>query len=181
MTDFALIRANVDAAYSIAQRLAWSQERVASLFPVDVGSIASFDDEAEEKIDAWLHRFNTLASMIQDSLFKSVGLLEEENVDKMSNKDKTLLMERLGVVQSATGFSTLAILRNKMAHNYPDDPEKQSERLNMVWRAVPNLLHVMNSIMVFMEQKHGIAVELPPITLDASLVNYQDGSGLGRR
>ena len=99
MTDIALILANMNASYSVAQRLAWSQDRVASLFPVEVDSAANFDDETEEKLDAWLHRLNSLASMIQDSLFKSVGLLEQEGVAAMSNRDKTLLMERIGVVQ----------------------------------------------------------------------------------
>jgi uncharacterized protein YutE (UPF0331/DUF86 family) len=176
VTDVALILANMNASYSVAHRLAWSQERVANLFPVEVDSVANFDDETEEKLDAWLHRFNSLASMIQDSLFKSAGLLEQEDVAAMSNRDKTLLMERIGVVQSATGFSNLTTLRNKLAHNYPDDPEKQSERLNAVWHAVADLLQVMNAILTFMERKHRILLGLPPIVL-----GFNGGGGPGPR
>ena len=78
-----LLYSNIISAYSIAQRLAWSQQRLSGLFPMTAENLSTLDAESEERVDAWLHRFNSLAS-----------------------------------------------LRNKLSHQYPDDPTKQADRLN---------------------------------------------------
>ena len=159
---------NTVAAYSIGQRLAWSQNRVAALFPLAADDLHQLAPEQEERLDAWLHRFNGLAAMMQDALFKGIGMLEQEDMTDRypTNRDRANLMEKFGVIRSATGFSSLAMLRNKLAHHYPSDLVKQAERLNEAWAAVPRLLEVMNGALAYLVAKHLIEdPQLSPLSI----------------
>lgn len=165
----ALFAESLAATHSVALRLAWSCSRVAPLFPARPAAIAKFAAEDEERLDAYLHRFNTLFTMIQDHLFKGIATLEQEDIQGKSNKDKSNLMEKLGAIESATGFSSMAVLRNKISHSYPDKPEKQAERLNAAWESTRDLIATLNGILAYVvakkllpESARFAPVELPP-------------------
>ena len=102
MSDAAkiLFAESLAATRSVASRLAWSCSRVAPLFPVRPAAIPNFQAEDEERLDAYLHRFNTLFVMIQDHLFKGIATLEQEDIQGKSNKDKSNLMENFGAIES---------------------------------------------------------------------------------
>ena len=67
----------------------------------------------------------------------------------MSRKDQRLLMEKLGalIIKPSLGFGTIAELRNKIAHTYPNESEKQAEILNEVFSSGDNLLEGFNSLL----------------------------------
>ena len=75
-----------------------------------------------------------------------MALLEQEALAGRSRRDLTNLMERFGVVSSARRFAAIAELRNKLAHDYPNDPAKQAERLNDAYGAAPDLLRILDAI-----------------------------------
>lgn len=70
--------------------------------------------------------------MIQEQLFRGIAYLEQEDISDKSNRDKTMLMEKLGAIKSAEDFGTAAMLRNKFSHHYPEQSTDQLERLNLV-------------------------------------------------
>lgn len=70
--------------------------------------------------------------MIQEQIFKGIAYLEQEDISDKSNRDKALLMEKLGAIHSAEEFGTAAMLRNKFAHHYPEVTKVQIERLNLL-------------------------------------------------
>ncbi len=148
-----IVRDGLLSAHSIGKRLAWSHDRISPLFPLKSDGVSVLDNESEERLDAYLHRFNTLFSMIQDHLFKGIALLEMEDISNRSNRDKTNLMEKLGVISSATGFSTMAELRNKLSHHYPNEAEKQAERLTAAWKAGPQILSVLTDVIRYATDK----------------------------
>ena len=53
-------------------------------------------------------------------------------ISDKSNRDKTLLMEKLGVIKSAEAFGTAAMLRDKFSHNDPEESALRIERLNLI-------------------------------------------------
>jgi hypothetical protein len=163
----AIVAESLASAHNLGTRLAWSYGRVSSFFPVRENAIQSLNEEAVERIDAFLFRFNSLFSMIQDHLFKGIAALEMEDVSDKSNKDRSNLMEKLGAIQSATGFTTMAELRNKLAHHYPFETKKQAERLNAAWQRCPELIAILNGLLAYVAAKKLIAgmIPLPPIPL----------------
>lgn len=90
--------------------------------------------------------------------------MEEEPVSTMSNRDKTNLMERIGALPSADKFSNLAILRNKLMHDYQEEMQKHLERINFITDEVPGLLEIFLGIVNYAE-KFGIYISMPQLKL----------------
>jgi hypothetical protein len=137
---------NFKGAHSVGLRLKLSIERLSPIFPLLIRDLEELTVEQEESLDAFLHRFNSLFSMIQDHLFRGVALLEQEDISGKSNRDRTLLMEKLGTIESANQFAGLAELRNRLARHYPNEREKQIERLNLAIPGAKALLEVLDGI-----------------------------------
>ncbi len=53
-------------------RLKKSVERIKDLFPLDEVSIANLTEDQEESVDAFLHRFSSLAASIQDHVGRAL-------------------------------------------------------------------------------------------------------------
>ena len=77
-------------------------------------------------------RYSQCVSMIQDRIFRGIAYVEQEDISDKSNRDRTLLMEKLGAIKSADDFGTAAALRNKFSHHYPEEADARIERLNVV-------------------------------------------------
>ena len=156
-----ILESKIEAVAGVADRLAFSilKAKALNLDSLDLNKLASLSDDEIEVIDAYLFRYGSLISNIQDALFKAVGDLEEEPVSEMSNRDKANLMERIGALSSAQQFSNLAVLRNKLMHNYPEEAQKHLERIHFITSESPKLLEIFNGIVKYAE-KFGIFVRL---------------------
>lgn len=141
------------SAGKVAARLQWSRMRVEPLMPLDAASVNSLSDEDEEKLDALLLRFNSLTAMIQDHVTRALLKVEEEDIKDRSRKDQRLLMEKLGAFEPSLNFGTLAELRNRIAHHYPDDDAKQAEILNAVYDRCGDLLSAYDGVLSYADAK----------------------------
>jgi hypothetical protein len=83
--------------------------------PLTISTLDGMTDEQEECLDALILRYSQCVSMMQDHLFRGIALIEQEDISDKSNRDKALLMEKIGAIQSADAFGTAAMLRNKLA------------------------------------------------------------------
>lgn len=142
------------ATSRLAKRFAWSVGRVQSFMPMDAAKVETINAEDEEKLDAYLLRFNQLTAMLQDHVTRSILKAEEELMREMSRKDQRSLMEKLGALRPSLQFGSIAELRNKIAHTYPNESEKQAEILNEVFNYSGNLLEGFNSIVAYADHKH---------------------------
>ena len=50
-------------------------------------------------------------------------------------------------------FRELVAIRNRIAHLYPDDPERQAANLNAAYEAVPDLLAAYQHIRGYFERR----------------------------
>jgi len=50
-------------------------------------------------------------------------------------------------------FRTLQAIRNRIAHVYPDDPDRQTTNLNEAWDAVPDLLAAHDTVRSYLERR----------------------------
>jgi hypothetical protein len=95
---------------------------------------AGFGTEKLFAVDALYHRYMSLVSVMQDRLFRSIAVIEQEDVDRISRRDLTELMEKLGALSDAARFSESAIARNILAHTYLSHVHDRAERLNEALR-----------------------------------------------
>lgn len=152
-TPLELFKANFNACQQRMTKLAQSLEKTKSLLPLTVLSVAHMTDEQEESIDALILRYSQCVSMMQDHLFRGIALIEQEDISNKSNRDKTLLMERIGAIQSADAFGTATILRNKFAHNYPEEAPDRVERMNLIVLEATLVLQTFQDLSHFVQAK----------------------------
>ena len=127
-----MLVANMLACAQRIDKLRLSVEKTKSLFPLTLERATTLTEDEEESVDALILRYTQCVSMIQDQLFRGIAYLEQEDISDKSNRDKALLMEKLGAIQSADAFGTATVLRNKFSHHYPDQSRSRLERLNLV-------------------------------------------------
>lgn len=114
------------------EKLKYSVTKNQNLFPLTIEALQLITDEQEESIDALVLRYSQCVTMIQEQIFKGIAYLEHEDISDKSNRDKALLMEKLGAIRSAENFGTAAMLRNKFAHHYPEETKARIDRLNLL-------------------------------------------------
>ncbi len=148
-----MLRASIDACRQRIDKLAYSLAKNRALFPLTGERVASLSDDQEESIDALILRYSQCVSMIQDQVFRGIAYVEQEDLSDKSNRDKALLMEKLGAITSANAFGSAAMLRNKFAHHYPEEAEARIERLNLVVDEADWVISAFADIVVYLQRK----------------------------
>jgi hypothetical protein len=149
----AILQANLEACRQRIAKLRYSVEKNAPLFPMTTSTALALTDEQEESIDALILRYSQCVSMIQDQIFRGIAYLEQEDIGDKSNRDKTLLMEKLGAIKSAEAFGTAALLRNKFSHHYPEESAARLDRLNLVVEEANFVSATFDDIMAYLGRK----------------------------
>jgi hypothetical protein len=171
----AIFRRSLKATWDVADRLAYSRGSVSGLFPISPDRLDEVTDADEERLDALLFRFSSAFSMVQDHLFKSIAIVEGEDISSSSRRDVANLMEKLGAIPSSGDITALSALRNKVSHVYPDHPEKQAEILNGIHQNAETLLGVMRDLSAYVVRK-GLLADPPRFEVRLGGVNVADPS-----
>ena len=169
----AIFRTGLEASWNVGRRLSYSRSSVAGLFPMSPDRLDRITDAEEERLDALLFRFSSAFSMIQDHLFKSIAIIEGEDISTSSRRDVANLMEKLGAIPSSGEITALSALRNKVSHVYPDHPEKQAEILNGIHQNAEVLLGVMRDLSAYVVRK-GLLSDPPRFELSLERVDISD-------
>jgi len=148
-----MLRSNVEACSQRLAKLAYSVNKNRGLFPLEIGTVKKLTDDQEESIDALILRYAQSVSMIQDQVFRGIAYAEQEDLSDKSNRDKVLLMEKLGAIRSADEFGTAAMLRNKFSHHYPEDAEQRIDKLNLVVLEADFVIDTFRDILAFLGRK----------------------------
>ncbi len=151
-----LLREYLSSGRKIAVRLEKSNARVAVLFPLDARAVSRLTDEDEERLDAFLHRFSSLAASVQDHVGRALLVAEEEDLSEASRKDQRLLLEKLGALDAGLAFGVIAQLRNRLVHSYPDDLARQAEILNQVHSKTADLIDAFQGMAAYARDKFGM-------------------------
>jgi hypothetical protein len=149
----AMLLGSVDACSQRIEKLLYSIEKNTRLFPLTPTTLAALSDAQEESVDALILRYSQCVSMMQDQLFRGIAYLEQEDISDKSNRDKTLLMEKLGAIKSAEDFGTAAMLRNKFSHHYPEETADRMERLNLVMDEARFVVACFGEISAYLKRK----------------------------
>lgn len=148
-----MLTASMLACTQRISKLGHSVKKVHSLFPLTLERALALTDEEEESIDALILRYSQCVSMIQDQVFRGIGYLEQEDVSDKSNRNKALLMEKLGAIRSAEAFGAATVLRNKFSYHYPDQSQSRLDRMNMVVGESQFVIATFGSIAAYLQRK----------------------------
>lgn len=149
-----LLAKSLSACGQRIESLQYSLSKNRSIFPLDLAGLSALSEEQKESIDAMILRYSQCVSMIQDQLFKGILLVEQEDIASKSNRDKTLLIEKLGVIKSANEFSVATVLRNKFAYFYPEESNDQLNKLNTLVNESTYVIGVFTEIHKYVSDKN---------------------------
>lgn len=149
-----LLKSSFSACAGRMSSLVYSINKTRDLFPVTLESLKLLTEDHKESVDAFVFRYSQCVSMMQDQIFKGIALAEQEDLTGKSNRDKTLLMEKLGAIKSAEEFGTAAVLRNKFAHHYPEESREQLAKLNLLSEESVFLVAVFDHLVEYVVRKN---------------------------
>lgn len=117
-----------------------------NVLPLTGERLASLDDANIQSLDQFVLRFGKLQDAIGARLFPAVLLYLQEPFEDRPMIDKLNRLEKLGYLEDSEQWQVLRMLRNRFAHEYPDDPDKNAAILMMAIEAVPSLIEILQSI-----------------------------------
>jgi|GEM_PF-83289 len=133
-------------ADAVAVRLRRSQERLGHLFPVAASVIGSMREDDLESIDALIKRVENLQDILQRRVFRALLMAEGEAVRGEPAPAIAERLEARGAIVSAAQWKDLADLRNRLAHDYPLNPDIQADRINGAFAAIAPLIGTLDQI-----------------------------------
>lgn len=126
---------------------------IQELFPIHADIVSNISEENFAWIEVWIGRFSKLQDYLSSNLIDAFLTHHAENIDKLMMIDKLNKCERLGIIEDVEVWHEMRSLGNKLAHEYPDNPDFTAESLNQVFALTPKLLEILENI----KQKGGAA------------------------
>lgn len=139
------VRDALASAGRIGLRLRDSVVDLADVMPISPAAVEIMDRRVATLTDAFLKRFESLVSQLQDQVWPRAAAFENEDPVPMSRRDVMELMDKFRILDSADAFRDIAKLRNRLSHAYIHDPVRIAKRLNDAWAATPLVLQALET------------------------------------
>lgn len=133
-------------ADAVAVRLRKSQEDLAGILPIEAHALAELGNQEHANIDALIKRVENLQDILQRRVFRALLMAEGEAVRGQPAPAIADLLEARGAIASAEQWKDLAGLRNRLAHDYPLNPDIQADRINGAFAAIALLTATLDQI-----------------------------------
>lgn len=114
--------------------------------PLSGSQLAALGDAQIQSLDQFVLRFGKLQDAMGTRLFPSVLLYLQEPYEDRPMLDKLHRLEKLGYLEESEQWQSLRMLRNRFAHEYPDDPDKNAAILMLAIESVPSLVAMLERI-----------------------------------
>ncbi len=125
--------------------------------------MASLEEPALTHVEAMLKKFDLFVDDLRRRVFRGVLTLAAEPVESMSQRQVFERLETLGCVASVEAVLKMLELRNSLAHEYPDRLDVQAATVTKAWRAVPDLLTMLQQVRDYVVRTGLVTREdLPP-------------------
>ncbi len=146
-----------------AERLEFHRRVLAPLMPLDAERLASLGEPARTHVEAMLKKFDQFVDDLRRRAFRGVLTLAAEPVETMNQRQVFERLESLGCLDSVQAMLRMLDLRNRLAHEYPDQPDRQATAVTDVWQAIPELLAMLGTVRDYVVRTGLVAREdLPP-------------------
>ncbi len=124
----------------------WQNKQVFYYEPSTRESINLLTDEQVQDIDQFILRYTKLQDTMGTRLFTSILNYLYEPVDKRPMLDVLHSLEKLGLIDSIVMWQEVHLVRNRFAHDYANDPEKNAAQLNIAFASTDDLYSMLNTI-----------------------------------
>ena len=141
----------------LATHLSNSLKSLKNIFPIDEQKFKTINEEELEKIDAFRVRFTDLQDMIGNKLFKSVLLLELENIGSMLDIINNI--DKRKIISSFEEWQNLRDIRNFFSHEYPESDDEKAENLNMAYKHSTELFQTLQNINIYVSETINIPMD----------------------
>ena len=122
-------------------------------------------------MDQFILRFTKLQDTMGSRLFPAILQYLTEQFEDRPMLDKLNRLEKLGFIDSVEKWQTVRNIRNKFAHDYPDDPDKNAAQLNLAFESVSDLYAMLSIVSTKLK------AEYPVLELGKSLPVESSGFG----
>lgn len=129
-----------------ANRINMALSKLSSALPFTAEKVKSFTEEELLWTDLLVNRFGKLQDFLGIKLINCFLNDVGEFIDGFTMIDKINVLERLNIIKDAETWQHMRIVRNHVAHEYPDNPELTAAYLNDLVRLAPELLQILKSI-----------------------------------
>lgn len=137
-------------AWRECERNAYHLQRAVDLLnpilPMTGGRFEHLTDEQIQTLDQFILRFTKLQDATGGRLFPAILEYLQESYEERPMLDKLNRLEKLGYLQNAQEWQDIRSIRNKFAHDYPDDGEKNAALINLAIEAAKNMRHMLAAI-----------------------------------
>jgi hypothetical protein len=142
---------------------------IRTFWPLTGATYANLSDEQVQDMDQFILRFTKLQDTMGGRLFSAILQYLNEQFEDRPMLDKLNRLEKLGFIDSVEKWQTVRSIRNKFAHDYPDDPDKNAAQLNLAFESARDLYAMLTTVSAKLK------AEYPVLELGKSLpVNPPD-------
>ncbi len=107
--------------------------------PMTAEALRALNDEAVQDWDQLVLRFTKLQDAMGSRLFPAALDVLQESFEDRPMIDKLHRLEKLGYVRDVAEWNQLRVIRNRFAHDYPEDDALKAAYLNEAAEAVTTL------------------------------------------
>jgi hypothetical protein len=106
--------------------------------PLSINSL--IDKKMLRILDQIAYRFTKLQDSMGEKVLPLILVLAQEPIpESITFAEKLNRLERIGAISSAEEWKRFLIVRNALAHDYPDDPELRASAINSFIEGAVNL------------------------------------------
>ena len=138
-----------------ATRLRSAMEFLTPLMPLGETGMASLDDDGVRGLDQFVYRFGKLQDACGNQLFPALLEVLKEPVREWSMRDRLNRLEQLGFLHRPDDWDAVRAVRNRLVHEYPDDPARQAAILALAWQWANPLLDMAGHVADVAERESG--------------------------
>lgn len=150
------LRQHRDVIDDLAGLMAETLADVRHLYPMDVEKFLASDRSTVKAFFLLSKFFELLCVTIGERLARSYTEYENLSTQGLSRRDVLDFMEKGGLIPSANEFLDYYLkLRNKLAHEYLDNLQKQVELLNYLLVACEGLHRIAEKTVAVLDENYG--------------------------
>ncbi len=141
MTSVELLKQHLKIADIHVLRINSAIAKAGGFFPCDADDVSSLSYDAIASLELLTNRFAKLQDLIGHKIFPLVvSISMDEDVERKTFIDILHDLEKLEFIESRKFWDEMKKARNKVSHEYPDDPEATAKELNICYEAAQKLL-----------------------------------------
>jgi len=112
------------------QRIEEAYTDIQDSIPLTVEKYKNLSKDEVQDIDQYLYRFSKLQDTLGQKIFKLLVDIYEPSYETLPFADVLHKLEKLNFLESAKEWMHLRDVRNKIAHQYDDEPFEMTQALN---------------------------------------------------